>query len=98
MPCSKGRGPLVSRGAFYTLSLDPLTQQQMREATNFVRDRVGIRASHSAIVRRALRMYAAHLATMKDAEEDSLPIYSEGHLIAKAIQGSDVRRTREAQR
>ena len=88
MPCSKGRGPLVSRGTFYALSLDPLSQQRMREAGDFVRERVGIRASHSAIVRRALALYAGHVASLKDAADDSLPLYSEGHLIAKAIQGA----------
>ena len=88
MPCSKGRGPLVSTGTVYTLSLDPRSQQRMQEARDFVRDRLDIRTSHSAIVRRALSLYAGHLANLKDAEPASLPLYSESHLISQCIRGA----------
>lgn len=84
----KGRPPLVSSGTFYTLSLDPLSQQRMRESGEFVRERLGLRVSHSAIVRRALAFYAGHLGNLKDVPEESPTLYSEGHLIAKAIQGA----------
>ena len=87
-PMKMGRPALVSRGTFYTVSLDPLSQQMMRESGEFARDRLGLRISHSAIVRRALAFYAGHVASLKDATDDSLPLYSEGHLIAKAIQGA----------
>jgi hypothetical protein len=77
----------VSRGSFYSLSLDPLAKAQLHDAVTFFADALDMTISNSAVIRRAVSMFAAHLAKLREGNPESLALYAESHLMSQAIRG-----------
>ena len=88
MPCTKGRGPLVSRGTHYVFSIDPATRARLDRAIDAVNKRMQMQVSRSAIVRRAVQLHAAHLEDIEGQPNESLPVLSESVRISECIRGS----------
>jgi hypothetical protein len=88
MPNPRGRPPLVSRGSFYSLSLDPLAKAQLQDAVAFIADKLDMRVSNSAVIRRAMHHYAARIAELQDAPDGALELFRESHLLSRAIRGA----------
>jgi len=95
MPTVKtGRPPLVSRGSFHHISLDPLAAEQLNEVIAFFAAKLDQRVSASGIARVAITQYAEKLAKLTE----ELPLLAEAHRYNRAARGRNARRGAVTQR